>query len=117
VSPDGRYVACTRERHGTEEVSVKLELWVIDLATGEGRALGNDLFPAAIAWAPSSEEIFFSADHQGRRPVFRAELRTGTVTRFTPDDGSYLELCPAPDGSEHAGSVYALRSAVDSPPT
>lgn len=119
VSPDGRHVACVRERRGTEEVSAKLDLWVIDLATGAGRALGGDLelFPAAIAWAPSSEEIFFAADYRGRRPVFRADVRSGTVTRFTPDDGSYLELCPAPDGSAYAGSVYALRSAVDSPPT
>ncbi len=116
VSPDGRHVACVRERHGTEKVSMKIELWVVDLATGEGRALGGELFPSAIAWAPSSKEIFFAADHRGRRPVFRVDVDSGEVTRLTPDDGSYLELCPAPAGSAHAGSVYALRSAVDSPP-
>ncbi|MBP2707054.1 S9 family peptidase [Microbispora sp. RL4-1S] len=110
VSPDGRYVACTRERHGDQELSTTLELWVVDLRTGEGRALGGELFPVAVAWAPSSREIFIAADHLGRRPVFRVTL-DGAVTRLTPDDGAYLELCPAPDGS-----VYALRGAVDSPP-
>ncbi|WP_067131133.1 S9 family peptidase [Microtetraspora malaysiensis] len=111
VSPDGRYVACTRERHSTEELSTAFELWVIDLETGEGRALGGELFPQDIVWAPSSDAIFFVADHQGRRPIFRVSLDgDGTAVRVTPDNGAYIELCPAADGS-----VYALRSAVDSP--
>jgi dipeptidyl aminopeptidase/acylaminoacyl peptidase len=110
VSPDGRYVACTRERITREDLSVAYDLWVVDLATGEGRALGGELFPMALAWAHSSREIFVAADHRGRRPVFRISL-DGEVARLTPDDGAYAELCPAADGS-----LYALRSAVDSPP-
>ncbi|MEW9530249.1 prolyl oligopeptidase family serine peptidase [Microbispora sp. NPDC049125] len=110
VSPDGRHVACTRERHATGEVAISLELWVVELATGEGRALGGELFPMDVAWTPSSEELLVAADHEGRRPVFRVSL-DGAVTRVTPDDGAYQQLCPAPDGS-----LYALRSAVDSPP-
>ncbi len=110
VSPDGRLVACVRERHGTEEAPVALDLWVVDLDTGEGRAVAGEIFPAAVAWAPSSRELYFAADHQGRRPVFRVPL-DGAVTRVTSDDGAYAELCPAPDGS-----VYALRGAIDSPP-
>ncbi|MCT9929529.1 S9 family peptidase [Planotetraspora sp. A-T 1434] len=114
VSPDGRFVACTRERHATETVSSSAELWVVDLATGEGRALGGELFPAAVAWAPSSDALFVAADHLGRRPVFRIPLDVSLdspVERLTPDDGAYYDLCPAPDGS-----LYALRGAVDSPP-
>ncbi len=38
--------------------------------------------------------------------------RGGRVTRLTTDDGAYSGLCPSPDGR----SVYALRSALDSPP-
>ncbi len=38
VSPDGGYVACTRERHSTEDLSTAVELWVVDLGTGEGIA-------------------------------------------------------------------------------
>ncbi|GII54492.1 peptidase S9 [Planotetraspora thailandica] len=107
VSPDGRYVACSRERLGDQELSTALELWVVDLETGEGRALGGELFPSAIAWAQSSDALYIAADHQGRRPVFRVSL-DGDVARLTTDDGAYQELCPAPDGS-----LYALRSAVD----
>lgn len=114
VSPDGRHVVCVRERHGSETVSVAMDLWLVDLETGEGRVLAGEIFPAAVAWAPSSREVFFAADHRGRRPVFRVALDgalDGAVTRVTSDDGAYAELCPAPDGS-----VYALRSAMDSPP-
>jgi dipeptidyl aminopeptidase/acylaminoacyl peptidase len=110
VSPDGRHVACTRERLGDRELSTSLDLWVVDLETGEGRALGGELFPTAIAWAPSSDVIYIAADHLGRRPVFRVSL-DGVVSRLTSDDGAYQELCPAPDGS-----LYALRGAVDSAP-
>ncbi|WP_285702858.1 S9 family peptidase [Microtetraspora sp. NBRC 16547] len=115
VSPDGRFVACTRERHASEELSSAYGLWVIDLETGEGRALGGELFPMDIAWAPTSDVIFIAADHQGRRPIFRVPVtgaEDGEPVRITPDDGAYLELCPAADGS-----VYALRSAVDAAPT
>ncbi|GAA0370731.1 S9 family peptidase [Microbispora corallina] len=110
VSPDGRHVACTRERHGTEEVPVEVDLWVVDLETGEGRAVMERVFPAFVAWAPSSRELFVAADHQGRRPIFRVPL-DGPAARLTGDDGAYAELCPAPDGS-----VYALRGAVDAAP-
>ncbi|WP_245647218.1 S9 family peptidase [Microtetraspora niveoalba] len=112
ISPDGRFVACLRERHATEELSAAYRLWVLDLETGEGRELGGELFPTDIAWAPSSDAVFIAADHQGRRPIFRVPLSgDGEPVRVTPDDAAYLELCPAADGS-----VYALRSAVSAPP-
>jgi len=53
------------------------------------------------------------ADDGGRRPVFRVDPTDGQVTRVTGDDGAYTDLNPAPDGRY----LYALRSAVDSPPT
>jgi dipeptidyl aminopeptidase/acylaminoacyl peptidase len=123
ISPDGRWVACTRERHSTETVSTSLEVWVCDLVSGEGRALSPGLFPADLAWSPESDALFVAADHRGRRPIFRVPLDGGgsgiggirhgsDPVRLTPDDGAYLELNPAPDGS-----LYALRSAVSAPAT
>jgi dipeptidyl aminopeptidase/acylaminoacyl peptidase len=73
---------------------------------------GFDRRPLEFAWAPDSRAIYFTADDQGRRPVFRADLATGAITRLTAD-GAYDNLCPAPDGR----FLYALRSAVDEPPT
>ena len=74
---------------------------------------GLDRRPLEAAWAPDSGSVYFTADDQGRRPVLVTDLASGEVTRLTPDDGAYDNLCPAPDGR----SLYALRSAVDEPPT
>ena len=45
--------------------------------------------------------------------MFRVDVQTGEVSQVTGDDGAYFDLNPAPDGL----FLYALRSAVDSPPT
>jgi len=74
---------------------------------------GLDRRPLEAAWAPDSGSVYFTADDQGRRPVFRADLATGEITRLTADDGAYDHLCPAPDGR----FLYALRAAVNEPPT
>ncbi|MEU7000586.1 prolyl oligopeptidase family serine peptidase [Nonomuraea sp. NPDC046570] len=108
ISPDGRLVACTRERVTSLDVSVRVELWIGELATGDGRAYAPELFPADVAWAPDSSAVHIAADHQGRRPVFTVPL-DGEPARLTADDGSYLALSASPDGR----FVYALRSAVD----
>jgi dipeptidyl aminopeptidase/acylaminoacyl peptidase len=83
--------------------------------TGDARDLlsGIDRRPLEAAWAADSGSVYFTADDQGRRPVFQADLATGEITRLTTDDGAYESLCPAPGGR----LLYALRSAVSEPPT
>ncbi|MFF4617989.1 S9 family peptidase [Nonomuraea jabiensis] len=107
ISPDGSKVACARERLTGLEVSARSELWIADVATGEGRAYAPDLFPADIEWAPDSSAVYIVADHQGRRPVFRVPL-DGEAARLTPDDAAYAGLNVSSDG----GFVYALRSGI-----
>ena len=63
--------------------------------------------------APIPAAVYFAADDTGRRPVFRVDVQTGEVRQVTGDDGVYTDLNPSPDGRY----LYALRSAVDSPPT
>jgi dipeptidyl aminopeptidase/acylaminoacyl peptidase len=122
ISPDGRLVACRRAVHDTYDAPGDVTLVVTELDdTGSDPtgALGADLLdgmdrrPLEAAWGPDSGSLYFTADDQGRRPVFRADLATGEITRLTGDDGAYDNLCPAPD--DHF--LYALRSAVDEPPT
>src|SRR5690606_13168625 len=106
VSPDGTRIACVRERIGAPDLPVSSELWIADLATGQGR--GHDVaFPSDVEWAPDSSAVYVAADHQGRRPVFRVSL-AGGVSRLTADDAAYLALNASADGS----SLYALRSGV-----
>jgi dipeptidyl aminopeptidase/acylaminoacyl peptidase len=115
ISPDGRLVACGRAAHDSYDAPGDVTLVVVPL---DGDAPPRDLLdgfdrrPQEIAWAPDSAAVYFTADDQGRRPVFRAGLATGEITRLTAD-GAYDNLCPSPDGR----FLYALRSAVDEPPT
>ncbi|MFC5828997.1 alpha/beta fold hydrolase [Nonomuraea insulae] len=111
VSPDGTRIACSRDRLTGLEVSARSELWIADLATGQGRAYAPDLFPMDVEWAPDSSAVYLAADFRGRRPIFRVPL-DGEAARLTQDDASHLGLNASPDGR----FVYALRSAVNLAP-
>jgi dipeptidyl aminopeptidase/acylaminoacyl peptidase len=120
VSPDGRFAVCLRETQNTAEnpPDVTLTLLGINGAGPAGAAdrdllPGLDRWPAEMAWSPDSRAVYFTADDTGRRPVFRVDVQSGQVTHLTGDNGAYTDLNPAPDGRY----LYALRSAVDSPPT
>ncbi len=118
VSPDGRFIACLRDRHGTADrpADRTLVLLEADGAPGDlGRDLlpGLDRWPQEAAWSPDSAALYFAADDGGRAPVFRVDLDTAEVARVTSDDGAYTELSAGPDGRY----LYALRAAVDAPPT
>jgi dipeptidyl aminopeptidase/acylaminoacyl peptidase len=121
VSPDGALVLAVRSEHDRYDRPGDVTLVVTALARpdhgGDGAdprdlLAGFDRHPAEAAWAPDSGSVFFTADDGGRRPVFRVGVAGGDVTRITPDDGAYEQLCPSPDGRY----LYALRSTVDSAP-
>jgi dipeptidyl aminopeptidase/acylaminoacyl peptidase len=135
VSPDGQWVASIRSQQHTPEAPGDTTIVVTALA-GAGRSdaggsdagrsgdggndpAGRDLlpgfdrWPAELAWAPDSAALYFTADDQGRRPVYRVVVASGAVSRIAADDGAYTELRPSPDGR----FLYALRSSVDEPPT
>jgi dipeptidyl aminopeptidase/acylaminoacyl peptidase len=114
-SPDGRLAVCERIWHGDPGHALDVSLWLVDLATGEGRDLlaGFELWPQEPAWAADSRAVFFTADADGRTPVFRVEVGgdgDGRVTRLSAD-GAFSDLCPAPDGRR----LYALRATMAAP--
>jgi dipeptidyl aminopeptidase/acylaminoacyl peptidase len=120
VSPDGQLIVCPRETQTTPERPLDVTLVMLGVnGAGEAGDVGRDLlpgldqWPAGPAWSHDSRTVYFAADDRGRRPVFRVDVPTGEVTRVTGDDGAYTDLNPAPDGRY----LYALRSAVGSPPT
>jgi dipeptidyl aminopeptidase/acylaminoacyl peptidase len=114
ISPDGRNVLAIRAAHETYDEPGDVTLVLIPLEGGQPRDLlvGFDRHPGGAVWAPDSRTVYFTADHEGRRPAFRVDSGGGEVTRLTPDHGAYESLSPAPDG----GSLYALRSAYDEAP-
>jgi dipeptidyl aminopeptidase/acylaminoacyl peptidase len=113
-SPDGRTLACVQEDLGDWDRAPHRTLRLVDVGTGEARdALpGRQLWPAAPVFSPTGDALFFVSDDAGHSPAFGLNLATGTVIRLTAT-GAYTDLTPSPDGT----ALYALRSAVDSPPT
>ena len=112
VSPDGRWAIVHCEFRGTFDHAVREGLWLQPLDGSEGRdALPDfDLWPNGPVWSHDSSTVYFVADELGHAPVFELDLASGAVTRLTGDHGSYSNVQVAPDGT-----VYALRSAIDSP--
>jgi dipeptidyl aminopeptidase/acylaminoacyl peptidase len=113
VSRDGASVVCVRVVDSTYDTPPTHGLWLIDLASGEGRELlaDPDSWPGQPQFSADGSAVFFTADEQGHRPIFRIALDTGAVTRVTAD-GHYTNVCVHPDGA----TLFALRDAVDSPP-
>ena len=114
-SPDGRSLAYLQETLGDWDTAPRRTLQVLDLATDEAREVlpaDTTAWPSHPVFSPDGAFLYFLADEGGRAPVFRLDLDSGAVVRLTAS-GSYTDLVVSPDGS----SLFALRSAVDSPPT
>ncbi|WP_042397868.1 alpha/beta hydrolase family protein [Streptacidiphilus carbonis] len=113
---DSRTLVCMRGTMSSFEESFDLTLWSLN-ATDE-QDQGRDLLPDLDLWpgqgvpSPAGGAVFFAADERGHSPAFRLDTADGTVTRLTAT-GSYTHLSVSPDG----GTLYALRAAVDAPPT
>jgi dipeptidyl aminopeptidase/acylaminoacyl peptidase len=114
VSPDGRWVACIRERRTTATRPPERRCVVVPVAGGDPRdaAPDWDRWVTDLAWTPDAGALVVTADDRGRAPLFRIDLGTGAVVRLTGDGGAYSDPVVAPDGA----AVHALRSAVDAPP-
>jgi len=112
VSPDGRFVVAARSTAGSPDKASATVLWLIDLATGEGRDLTPklDLWPESPEWAPDSSAVFFVADRLGGVAAFRVDVADGKTTCLV-SDGALSDLCPSPDGK----TVYALLSTMATP--
>ncbi|SHF48199.1 Dipeptidyl aminopeptidase/acylaminoacyl peptidase [Jatrophihabitans endophyticus] len=113
VSRDGRWVVCERAGDCTADEPWTRSLWLVDLDSGDGRELigDPDVQPSAPRFGADADTVFFVADEQGHAPVFRLDVRSGTITRVTAS-GHHTAVSVTPDGA----SVFALRDAWDTPP-
>jgi dipeptidyl aminopeptidase/acylaminoacyl peptidase len=112
LSPDGRWLAALAHDEGAPERVRTQRLWLLDLRSGEARDVAEDLdlWPEEPRWAADSGALYFVADRELHKPLFRYDISTREVRRLT-DAGAFTSLCPAPDGS----GVYALRTSWTSP--
>ena len=116
ISPDGRLVVAISSEHDTYDRPGDFTLVSVPM---DGERTAHDLLPGfdrqplSATWAHDGGSVYFTADDNGRRPIFSVRLGTGEVTRITQDDAAYESLCPARDGS----ALYALRASISEPPT
>ncbi|HXM54707.1 MAG TPA: prolyl oligopeptidase family serine peptidase [Candidatus Dormibacteraeota bacterium] len=115
LSPDGRRLAVTVETEGDYTTIGWVALEVRDLADLHAPGLRVDLGDVHVLeyrWAPDGATLYVTGDWHGRGAVLAVDAATGHVARRLVSDASYGALCPSPDGAW----LYALRSAVSSPP-
>ncbi|WP_084700115.1 S9 family peptidase [Streptacidiphilus anmyonensis] len=119
---DSRSLFCLRSTPGDWDASSDTSLWLVpDVSDaqdlGHDAAPGFDEWPGGVTVSPVAGDtvVYFVADQLGRSPIFRLDTADGTLTRLTATDvsGAYTHLRVSPDGS----TLFALRSAIDSPPT
>ncbi|QUQ71888.1 S9 family peptidase [Kutzneria sp. CA-103260] len=111
--PDSSGVIAIRGLESTEQDCPRYDLVLITLADGAVRPLTAD-FPDWAedpAVSPDGRVVYFLANRDGRRPVWRLDLASGEITRLT-GEGHYGGLRVAADGS----ALYALRDSIAHPP-
>jgi dipeptidyl aminopeptidase/acylaminoacyl peptidase len=113
ISPDGRSVAALRATFASPADPQRVELVLVDIASGDQRMLARDVdrWPAHVTWGPDASALYFTADDDGGHAVYRVDLPEGRTTRLTAS-GSFSDVCPAPDGT----TLFALHSTVATPP-
>ncbi|MPY12144.1 prolyl oligopeptidase family serine peptidase [Arthrobacter bussei] len=109
VSPDGRYLAVTRDRRTTAELAPQSSLLLLPLDGGEPRQLAADWdrWPSPEAWLPDGSSLVATADDDGGAPVVVIDVATGAVRRVTEDTAAYSDVRVSPDGR----TAYAVRSS------
>jgi dipeptidyl aminopeptidase/acylaminoacyl peptidase len=115
-SPDGSKVAVLLERRSTPHRSIDERLCVLHLDRGELHDVAPewDRWPSCTpVWTPDGGALLVTADDLGRGPIWRIDLDQRRASRLTGDDGAYTDLRLSRDGT----ALYALRSAIDEPPT
>src|SRR5262249_32342477 len=77
AAPDGHAVVCVGQVHGTIDQAPYQRLWLVPLDQTPARELatGLDLWPENPAWSPDSARIYFTADQNGRGPIFVLDVQ------------------------------------------
>ena len=115
-SPDGKQLALTAA-HVAKAHTASAQVALKDLRTGRWRVLSKSWdgsVGSALQWAPDGAAVYFTADHQGRTPLWRCDLAQGQVSAVHAEGSvqgfdvrSNLTLV-AVDSAMHPARVWAL---------
>ncbi len=99
VSPDGTRAAFARRVPAGAEM--RMDLGLLDLATGEERLLGTfGVHHAEPFWSPDGKAVLFSDDSSGFQQVILVDAATGAVTPVSPPTHDTV-----PAGFSHDGTT------------
>jgi len=108
-SPDGRLLAYRTQRRAGYE-SDRWQLVVYERASGERRVLTEafDRQVDAAVFSADSRTLYFTAEDEGRSPVFAVAVAGGPVRKLLAAGGSFSDLGVARDGRTLVASHAAL---------
>lgn len=95
-SPDGKQLAFTSDRQGSDEI------FVLDLENPQAEPTrltwdqGNNSSPN---WSPDGQFLVFASRRNGQSDLYQRELATGKETRLTASDEDEVDPRWSPDGS------------------
>ena len=82
LSPDGAKLVYE------SPVENRLELFVLDIATGDTRQLTtNENDDWSPSWSPTSDQIAFVGNREENNDIFIIDVASGEITRLTTHDG------------------------------
>lgn len=125
ISPDGRFIAYALESISTPTTAVRVRAALWDSQTQQANELLTewDNWPGKAVWLPDSTGFLFTADQNGRAPVFAVHLHAfiesgdpsdlpAEPTQVTDDNFAYTNLVVHPDGKQ----AFAVRSSYEVTP-
>lgn len=114
ISHDGTRIAYLRTVKSTPAAPTDYDIWVADLDGGDARRVAAewDHWASSLAFAADDAALIATADHDGRRPVFRIPLDGGAPVKLTEDDFAYSNVVV----DRGTGEIVALRSSWVVPP-
>lgn len=108
-SPDGGRLVYDHWRLG-----VNIDLWVMELASGQTRQLTTDEFSNAQAsWYPDGEAVMFNASRDGVFGLWRLDLATSAIELVSRLEADVDWARLSPDGTRIAYHARGNGTAID----
>src|SRR5262249_26526557 len=99
LSPDGRYVAYEILITDWEADAFRSEIWLAAPAGGEPILIARSpKSNTAPRWSPDGKQLAFLSDRDGRRQVYRVDVRGGEARPVTRAETDVARAEWSPDG-------------------
>jgi dipeptidyl aminopeptidase/acylaminoacyl peptidase len=103
ISPNGQLAAYSIREANWDENAFETEIWIGDAATGQSRQITNARKSSSQpSFSPDGAWLGFVSDRDGKRQVYRIDLRGGEAEKLTSVDEAVNNFAWSPDGKRMA---------------